>query len=247
MSAKLARLEQQEQEFMDKYGKKNHTAETSTSSPDCLKPEACPNMNEKTKRKKSKRQEEPSETYNYLSSNYTGNCKPKKRKDFNGASVNDDMIADTEPKKKKKRSRKEKAPPEDCVDGDCSVEVNEAFTHTTSEEQDTHLLTDDRMHKKKKRSRKEKEAPEDCVDGDCSVEVNDAFTHTSEEKDTHLLTDDRMHKKKKKKKRSKVDAETGRRWDQWGFYRRTQQTITEGQYGVSTNLWQWLQEEKEEK
>ncbi len=41
------------------------------------------------------------------------------------------MIADTEPKKKKKRSRKEKAPPEDCVDGDCSVEVNEISEDST--------------------------------------------------------------------------------------------------------------------
>ncbi|XP_016144686.1 G patch domain-containing protein 4-like isoform X1 [Sinocyclocheilus grahami] len=150
MSAKLARLEQQEQEFMNKYGKKNHTAETSTSNTDCLNFEGRPDIKEKTKRKKSKRQRIPSEnnihedkmTTRVLSSNDTEDSKPKKRKESNDASVNDNMIADTEPKKKKKRNRKEKQAPEDCVHGERSIDVNEAFTHK-SEEQDTHLLTDD--------------------------------------------------------------------------------------------------------
>uniref|UniRef100_A0A673N471 G patch domain-containing protein 4 n=1 Tax=Sinocyclocheilus rhinocerous TaxID=307959 RepID=A0A673N471_9TELE len=213
MSAKLARLEQQEQEFMNKYGKKNHTAETSTSSTDCLNPEGRPDMNEKTKRKKSKRQEEPSEnnihedkmTTHILSSNDTENCKPKKRKGFNGASVNDDMIADTEPKKKKKRNRKEKEAPEDCVNGDCSVDVNEAFTHT-SEERDTHLPMDDRVHKKKKKKKHSKVDDETADTDEISEDSTDTQNKQPQEGSIeHQQASDSASKKKKQKKKSSME------------------------------------------
>lgn len=212
MSAKLARLEQQEQEFMNKYGKKKHTAETSTSSTDCLNPEARPDMNEKTKRKKSKRQEEPSEnnihqdkiTTHILSSNDTEDCKPKKRKDFNGASVNDDMIADTEPKKKK-RNRKETAL-EDCVNGDCSVDMYEAFTHT-SEERDTHLLMDDCTHKKKKKKKKRSKEDNETADIDeISEDSTDTQNKQPQEGSTeHQQTSDSASRKKKKKNKSSME------------------------------------------
>ncbi|XP_016085730.1 G patch domain-containing protein 4-like [Sinocyclocheilus grahami] len=210
MSAKLARLEQQEQEFMNKYGKKNHTAKTSTSSTDCLNPEGCPDMNEKTKRKKSKRQKEPSEnnihedkmTTHILPSNNTENCKPKKRKGFNGASVNNDMIADTEPKKKKKRNRKEKEAPEDCANGDCSIDVNEAFTHT-SEERDTHLPMDDSVHKKKKKKKQSKVDDETANTDEISEDsTNTQNKQPQEGSIEHQQASDGASKKKKKKKSS---------------------------------------------
>ncbi|XP_059364734.1 G patch domain-containing protein 4-like isoform X2 [Carassius carassius] len=203
MSAKLARLEQQEQEFMIKYGKKNHTAETSTSNTDCLNPDGRPDIKEKTKRKKSKRQEERSEnnihedkmTTRVLSSYDTEDGKPKKRKEFNDASVNDDMIADSEPKKKK-RNRKEREAPEDRVDGDCSIDVNEAFTHK-SEEQDTHLPTDDSMHKKKKKKRS-KVAAEMADADEISEESTDAHSKQPQEGSTeYQQTSDNTFKKKK--------------------------------------------------
>uniref|UniRef100_A0A8C1ZP93 G patch domain-containing protein 4 n=1 Tax=Cyprinus carpio TaxID=7962 RepID=A0A8C1ZP93_CYPCA len=212
MSAKLARLEQQEQEFMNKYGKKNHTAETSTSNTDCVNPEGRPDIKEKTKRKKSKRQEEPSEnnihedkmTTQVLSSNDTEDIKPKKRKESNVGSVNDDTIADTEPKKKKKRNRKEKEAPEDRVHGDCSIDVNEAFTHK-SEEQDTHLPTDDSMHKKKKKKRS-KVAAETADAEEISEESTDAHSKQPQEGSTeYQQTSDNAFKKKKKKKRSSME------------------------------------------
>ncbi|XP_016380126.1 G patch domain-containing protein 4-like isoform X3 [Sinocyclocheilus rhinocerous] len=212
MSAKLARLEQQEQEFMNKYGKKNHTAETSTSNTDCLNSEGRPDIKEKTKRKKSKRQEEPSEnnihedkmTTRVLSSNDTEDSKPKKRKESNDASVNDNMIADTEPKKKKKRNRKEKEAPEDRVHGDRSIDVNEAFTHK-SEEQDIHLPTDDSIHKKKKKKRS-KVAAETADADEISEESTDAHSKQPQEGSTdYQQTSDHAFKKKKKKKSSSME------------------------------------------
>ncbi|XP_043116431.1 G patch domain-containing protein 4 isoform X1 [Puntigrus tetrazona] len=194
MSAKLARLEQQDQEFMNKYGKKNHTAKSSTSSRDCLNPEGCPDMKEKTKHKKSKRQEEPSENNiregnitHILSSNDTEGGKAK-RKDFNDASANDDMIADTEPKKKK-RNRKEKEAPEDCVNGDCSMG-----------ERDAHLL-----HKKKKKKRskvdemavKDDEINEDSTDK-CSKQPQESSTE-------HQQASDSASRKKKNRKKSSTE------------------------------------------
>ncbi|XP_026083203.1 G patch domain-containing protein 4 isoform X3 [Carassius auratus] len=215
MSAKLARLEQQEQEFMIKYGKKNHTAETSTSNTDCLYRDGHPDIKEKTKRKKSKRQEEPSEnnihedkmTTGVLSSYDTEDGKPKKRKESNDASVNHDLIANSEPKRKKKRNRKEKAAPEDRVDGDCSIDVNEAFTHT-SEEQDTHLPTDDSMHKKKKKKRF-KVAAEMADADEISEESTDAHRKQLQEDSTeYQQTSDNTFKKKKKKKSSTTENST---------------------------------------
>ncbi|XP_073703647.1 G patch domain-containing protein 4 [Garra rufa] len=205
MSAKLARLNQQEQEFLNKYGKKNHTAETSISSTDCQNPEKDSDIKEKTKRNKSKRQEEPSEnnihedkiTTQILSNNDTEDGKPKNRKDFNGASVNDDMIADTEPKKKKKKNRKEKETPEDCVNGECSVE----FTRT-SEEQDTPLLMDDSTGKKKKKKKRSEVVEE------ISEDSTDAHSKQPQEGNTeYQQTSDNASKKKKKKKSSREHYE----------------------------------------
>lgn len=206
MSAKLARLEQQEQEFLNKYGKKKHTAETSTSSTDCLNPAGHPDIKEKTKRKKSKRQDGPSKnniqedkmtTQVLVSSNDTEDSKPKKRKDFNGVSMNDDIITDVEPKKKRKKNRKEKEAPEDGLNGECSVDVNEAFTHT-SEERDTHLPMDDSIHKKKKKKRS-KVVAETAGTDEIIEDSTDAHGEQPQEGSVeHQQTSDNVSKKKKK-------------------------------------------------
>ncbi|XP_077071157.1 G patch domain-containing protein 4 [Siphateles boraxobius] len=207
MSAKLARLEQQEQEFLNKYGKKNHSAETSTSSTDCLNPVGHPDIKEKTKRKKSKRQDGPSEnnihedkitTHVLVSSNDTEESKPKKRKDSNGVSMNDDDITEVEPKKKRKKNRMEKVP-EDGLNGECSVDVIEAFTHT-SEERDTHLPMDDSIHKKKKKKKRSKVVAETAGTDEIIEDSTDAHGKQPQEGsiEHQQASADNVSKKKKK-------------------------------------------------
>ncbi|XP_056617596.1 G patch domain-containing protein 4 [Triplophysa dalaica] len=129
MSAKLARLQQQEQEFMNKYSKKNQPAATCTSGQVCknvtvLNHEDNPAATEKTKRKKAKRKE-PSE--NDVCDNGTATDiyesndveDMKKNKDTN-AFVNDALMMTAEPRKKKKRNREVKTTPEESFDGHCS-------------------------------------------------------------------------------------------------------------------------------
>lgn len=211
MSAKLARLEQQEQEFMNKYGKKNHTAETSTNTTDCLNPAGHSDIKEKTKRKKSKRQEEPSEnnihedkmtTQVFVSSNDIEDSKPKKRKDSNGVSLNDDII--TEPKKKK--NRKEKAP-EDGLNGECSIDVNEAFTHT-SEERDTQLPMSDRINKKKKKKNRSKVVAKTADTDELSEDSTAHCKQPQEGSIENQQTSDNVSKKKKKTANSTMTVDT---------------------------------------
>lgn len=198
MSAKLARLEQQEQEFLNKYGKKNHTAETSTSSTDCLNPAGRPDVKEKTKRKKSKRQDGLSEnihedkmtTQVLVSSNDTEDSKPKKRKDS-------DIITDVEPKKKRKKNRKEKEAPEDGLKGECSVDVNEAFTRA-SEERDAHPPMDDSIHKKKKKKKRSEVVAETAGTDEINEDSTDAHRKQPQEGSIEHQASDSVSKKKKK-------------------------------------------------
>lgn len=159
MSAKLSRLEQQEQEFMNKYGKKNPPAGTCSSSQVCnndisLIHEDIPDATEKTKRKKSKRKE-PSENDICYSDIHEGShvedSKPKKNKDTY-AFVNDDMMTDAEPRKKKKRNRK----PEESFNGDCSLEVNEGSSHASEEphEESSCLPMKENIPKKEKKKKR---------------------------------------------------------------------------------------------
>lgn len=132
MSAKLARLEQQEQEFMNKYGKKSQPSSQVCNDVTSLIHEDNPDATEKTKRKKSKRKE-PSEndicdgqtTTDINEGSDVEDMKPKKNKDTK-AFVNDDMM--TEPRKKKKRNRKDKTTPEESFNGDWS-----SASHTSEE------------------------------------------------------------------------------------------------------------------
>ncbi|KAK2902949.1 hypothetical protein Q8A67_007662 [Cirrhinus molitorella] len=143
MSAKLARLEQQEQEFIKKYE----------------------------------------------------DGKPKKRKDFNGASMTD-MITDIEPKKKKKkRNRKQKEAPEDCVNGECSIDAIEEFTRT-------HLPMDDSTGKKKKKKKKRSELVAETADAnEISEDSIDGHSKQPQEGSTeYQQTSDNASKRKKKKK-----------------------------------------------
>ncbi|KAI7806295.1 G patch domain-containing protein 4 [Triplophysa rosa] len=132
MSAKLARLQQQEQEFMNKYGKKNQPAGTCNNGSHVCNNDTSlihddnPDATEKTKRKKAKRKE-PSENDIYDGETTTDINEGsdvedmKKNKDTNDF-VNDASMTDAEPrkKKKKKRNSKVKTTPEESFNGDCS-------------------------------------------------------------------------------------------------------------------------------
>ncbi|XP_056331894.1 G patch domain-containing protein 4 [Danio aesculapii] len=192
MSAKLARLEQQEQEFINKYGKKKHTAEASTTNTEYLNTERHPDGKEKAKRKKSKKKEEPSENNIH---DTIEDDKPKKSKDSGAAFLSDDMTENT---KQKKRKRKEK-PPQDCPN-DCGEDVNEKFEHT-SEESEKLVPINDIMEKKKKKKRSKvaSEIPEEVIEdhveahGEPPQEGSTEHQHTSE-----------LVSKKKKKRKSEV-------------------------------------------
>lgn len=191
---------------MNKYGKKNNTAETSKSSTDSLNAAGNPDIKEKTKRKKSKIQVGPSEnnthedkmTTQVLSSNDIEDGKPKKRKDSNDVSVNDDDITDIEPKKKKKKNRKEKEVLENGLNGECSIDVNE------SEERDTHLQMNDSIPKKKKKL--SKAVAETAYTDEISEDSTDAHSKQPQEGSIeNQQTSDNASKKKKKKKKSTMD------------------------------------------
>ncbi|XP_052000054.1 G patch domain-containing protein 4 isoform X2 [Xyrauchen texanus] len=171
LSAKLARLEQQEQEFMNKYGKKNQTSKTPQSKTVVShpNPKGSPDITEEKKFKKSKRKEKPSvndihygqTTRHILECNEIVDSIPKTNENSNGLpSINDDTMADTKPKKKKNRKKKNALPEE--VNGDCSIAVNKMSTHTTerpqqqrAEEEALHQQMNESIPKKKKKRKSE--------------------------------------------------------------------------------------------
>ncbi|XP_041648529.1 G patch domain-containing protein 4 [Cheilinus undulatus] len=169
MSAKLARLEQQEAEFMAKYGKKKQPANSSPSAGIALTPptsqleEKQEETAEEPQRKKTKKKKSAESTNDI-------NC------DEASENPKTDMIL----KKKKKKSSKKTEEITDAVstDGDViSVENCEA--------EDSHKTK--RQHKKKKTNREQKE------------EEQSSPRAESPEETTELHTDTKVKKKKKKK------------------------------------------------
>lgn len=193
MSAKLARLEQQEQEFINKYGKKKHTAETSTNNTEHLNTERHSEGKEKTKRKKSKKKEEVLEEDN--SHDTIEDDKSKKSKVSDAASVSDDMTENTK-QKKKKRKHKEKAP-QDCPNH-CSEDVNEE-AEPKSEESERFLPINESMEKKKKKKKRSKVAPETA--DEANEDHIEAHGELPLEGSTeHQLASELPSKRKKKKR-----------------------------------------------
>ncbi|XP_062848529.1 G patch domain-containing protein 4 [Trichomycterus rosablanca] len=118
MSAKLARLEQQEQEFMEKYGKKSQRDKT-TSPSEAVPTEPCPASDQeavhKTKKKKAKK-EKRKQHADELQENGV---------QMEGDDINPEALqnhSDKETSKKKTKCLKDRAESEDCVDafGDVS-------------------------------------------------------------------------------------------------------------------------------
>ncbi|XP_062394809.1 G patch domain-containing protein 4 [Sardina pilchardus] len=137
MSAKLARLEQQEQEFMAKYGKKEPSAGPSTkvtTAPATQDPSNEDSVPKKNKRKKDKQKSIETEEIQPIVTNG----------DMDASEGNDD--GRKRKKKKKKSSKEERA----------EVEAAETTVEASLEDQNT----EDSTTKKKKKKKKKKQSSE---------------------------------------------------------------------------------------
>ncbi|XP_071386076.1 G patch domain-containing protein 4 [Centroberyx affinis] len=170
MSAKLARLEQQEAEFMAKYGKKSQSA---SSSPVCITPTT------QSAAQSPERQEEMTEA--------SQSKKTKRKKsagELNGEAVSESPEMDTRPKKKKKRKKENSN--EDSEEELIPIENGVA----------DHSQTTKRKHKKRKKNAEENgELSETTTPNDESKRPQGTAEVSSE-----TDTDTKTKKKKKKKK-----------------------------------------------
>ncbi|XP_035528986.1 G patch domain-containing protein 4 [Morone saxatilis] len=180
MSAKLARLEQQEAEFMAKYGKKSQPASAVCITPSpptsqSSSPEVQEQMDEDSQRKKMKKKKS------------TGSINEP-----NGDEVSESPEKDVKPKKKKKKTKK-------------ASEDTEEITNALSTEGDVICIEDgeaDHSCKtKRKRQKKNKNAELNEEERAASPAAE------SPEETAELQTDTNVRKKKKKKKSSKHHSE----------------------------------------
>lgn len=184
MNAKLARLEQQEAEFMAKYGKKSQPA---SASPVCVEP--TPPTSQSAEQRAESREEADED-------GQRKKVKKKKRPtgsiiELNGDEVSESPETDVKPKKKKKKKKKTNEDTEEMADavstgGDViCVENGEA----------------DDSHKAKKKNKKKKKNAELNEEERAHSPVAESPEETAE---LHAET---KVKKKKKKKSSKHDSE----------------------------------------
>nr|XP_046254651.1 G patch domain-containing protein 4 [Scatophagus argus] len=181
MSAKLARLEQQEAEFMAKYGKKSQQA---SASPVCATP--VPPASQSTDQR-AERQEETDEDSQRKKrrkkTRWTGSSKG-----LHGDEMSESPETNVKPKKKKRKKGSSEASEEirDAVssEGDLICVENGEADHSHKSK---------RKHKKKKNSTEQKE------------ERATSPAAESPEENTELHTDTKV--KKKKKKSSKHHSE----------------------------------------
>lgn len=183
MSAKLARLEQQEAEFMAKYGKKSEPASASsvcvtptppTSQPAEQSPERQEEMSEDFHSKKMKKKRSTASAH-----------------ELNGDAVSESPETDVKPKKKKKKKTKEDT--EEMTDA-VSTEGNLICVENGEADHKTK-----RKHKKRKNSadqNEEERSPSPAAESKSSEETAELHTDTTVKK-----------KKKKKKKSSKHQSE----------------------------------------
>lgn len=134
MSAKLARLEQQEAEFMAKYGKKSQPA---SDSPVCVSPSS------QSADQRAEQQEDMTEKCKKM--------KKKKKKstvsiELNGDVASESSETDVKPKKKKKKKRKANEDTEETTD---AVPAEEEVICVENGEADHSQKTKKRKHKKK--------------------------------------------------------------------------------------------------
>lgn len=221
MSAKLARLEQQEQEFMVKYGKKKQTGKTTQLSEETFTEVSSPldqERAEKTERKKAKRKKLHSDESkedgiqdNTAASQEHREATSKKRKkqpkhraDLESEDVADPFV-DTDTKKKRQKIR--------LLPEDESTEiVQEGEVAETAEIQST----DESISKKKRKKQKnpdkssalEKGLGKNAVlSSEESAQSTESYEHKQQEEGATALHSILDVAKKKKKKSSKANKD----------------------------------------
>lgn len=183
MSAKLARLEQQEAEFMATYGKKS----PQTRPPSvCVAPTPPTVGSEPTAERRREK---------------TKKKKPTERSvELNDAEVCESPETEVQPKKKKKK-KKDKSKEELPAEGDRNCERRENITKQNGAEgaaEETQELNSDFKPKKKKKSSKtDKTAEEVERREEESIQSED---RTQEEEEVTVTTEKRKRKKSKKDK-----------------------------------------------
>ncbi|XP_051263046.1 G patch domain-containing protein 4 [Dicentrarchus labrax] len=182
MSAKLARLEQQEAEFMAKYGKKSQSA---SASPVCVTPS--PPTSQSSPPEMQEQMDEDSQRKKMKKKRSTGSINV-----LNGDEVSESPETDVKPKKKKKKTKK-------------ASEDTEEITYAVSTEEDVICIEDgeaDHSCKTKRKHQKKRKNAEPNEEERAASPAAESPEDTAE-----LQTDTNVRKKKKKKKSSKRDSE----------------------------------------
>ncbi|XP_029928779.1 G patch domain-containing protein 4 [Myripristis murdjan] len=193
MSAKLARLEQQEAEFMAKYGKKSQSA---AASPVCVTP---------TTQSAAPSPERQEETAQASQSKKTKRKKPAGDVCENGAALNGEALSessevDIRPKKKKKKKKENSDEGIDPAPVGLSVEENLSSVETGGADR---CQISKKKHKKKKKNAEEDGEASRCTTPSSNLE---AAADVSSEADTDAKTKKKKKKKKKKSERHSEDA-----------------------------------------
>lgn len=219
MSAKLARLEQQEQEFMAKYGKnkqRDKTISLSEAAPAELSSALDQGRTEKTEQKKAKKKkqhsDEPKENgvQDNTAASWAHNeeiSKKRKKRSKDKADLESeditDIFVDTDTKKKKKKSKL-------FLEEESTEIVQEGEVAETAE----HQQTDESISKKKKRKKKKHSVKSSALEegrsknivlaNEESEETTESHEHEQQEEGTAALHSTPDVYKKKKKKSSKA-------------------------------------------
>ncbi|XP_053485248.1 G patch domain-containing protein 4 [Ictalurus furcatus] len=220
MSAKLARLEQQEQEFMAEYGKNKQMDQTislSEAAPTELSSALDQGRAEKTEQKKAKkkkqRSDEPKENgvqdntaASWVHNEEISKKRKKRSKDKADLESEDitDIFVDTDTKKKKKKSKL-------FLEEESTEIVQEGEVAETAE----HQQTDESISKKKRRKKKKHSEKSSALEegqsknivlaNEESEETTESHEHEQQEEGTAALHPTPDVYKKKKKKSSKAN------------------------------------------
>ncbi|KAG8009845.1 G patch domain-containing protein 4 [Nibea albiflora] len=216
MSAKLARLEQQEAEFMAKYGKKSQQASASpvcvTSTPaNCQSAEPETDEDSQRKKRKKKRSAGRTDEVNVDDVSESSETKPKKKKKKASEDTEDGVTcvengeADHSHKTKRKHKKKNKAEQNE-------EEERVPSPAAESPEEAAELHTDTKVKKKKKKKKSSKHASEPAEEEQCnetessqSELVQDHAPKTKNNKSAVLFEEVKQKRKKCKKDKSSVD------------------------------------------
>ncbi|XP_028280681.1 G patch domain-containing protein 4 [Parambassis ranga] len=193
MSAKLARLEQQEAEFMAKWGKKSQSASSSptppTSQSDTQEETAdCGSRDEKKKKKKGKPSGDEMCDSPETKIKKKKKTKSKMDEDRTDVSTEGGLTCEEHSDTTKRKHKKKKKEEEDDVEnsGDKGTDSAAAVSPEEADERHADLKEEKKKKKKKKASRQEEQS-------------NQSDPRTLEE------TEAMKSKEKKKKKKSKKD------------------------------------------